>query len=137
MKESLLVTDTHPLIYFFCDGGRRLTKKARKAFENAVSNNHTAIFVPAPVIWELSMLIEDNAVTLSEPFDQWLDQLFSYPAINAWPFDEGTVKIVHKLRFHIDPFDRAIVASALQLDLPLISNDGAIHDAKPCMLYWE
>ncbi len=137
MTEKLLVTDTHPLIYYFCDGGRRLSEKSRQAFEEAVANEQTAIFVPAPVLWEMSMLVEDNAIELSRPFAEWVDELFRYPMFNPLAFDENTVKIFHDLRYHADPFDRAIAATALQMELPLISNDGKMHKHKPCQLFWD
>lgn len=137
MNERVLVTDTHPLLYFFCDGGRRLSKKAKQAFTEATRNYPTVIFVPTPVLWEMSMLVQDGDIKLSKPFGEWIDDLFTYQMINIWPFDHDTVKILHNVRYHSDPFDCAIVASALQLDRPLITNDGAMHDAKPCQLLWD
>ncbi len=132
-----LVTDTHPLIHFFVGDGRKLSKKVRAAFEDATCGRGTLIFVPAPVLWELSMLVENNAIKLDRPFSAWSAALFDYPLINFAPLDFETVKTVHNLRFHTDPFDRAIVATALVLGLPLISNDGVMHDKKPCELYWD
>lgn len=137
MTEKLLVTDTHPLIYFFTDGGKRLSAKAKKVFAEAVANQTTAIFVPAAVLWEMSMLVEDNDIRLAKPFAEWVDDLFRYPMFNPVAFDENTVKIFHEVRYHTDPFDRAIVAAALQMDLPLISNDGKMHKHKPCALFWD
>jgi PIN domain nuclease of toxin-antitoxin system len=137
VSERLFVTDTHPLIYFFCDGGKRLSKKAKHTFEDAVANQPTIIFVPAPVLWELSLLVEASRVILARPFTEWVDELFAYPMINSIPFDHETVEIFHQVRYHSDPFDRAIVATAKQLELPLISNDGTMHKAKPCKLLWD
>lgn len=137
MNEKLLVTDTHPLIFYFCSGGKRLGKKAKKAFKDAVSNNKAAIFVPAPVLWEVSMLAGDGHIELDRPFAEWVDELFRYPAINPLPFDEETVKVFHDIRYHTDPFDRAIVATAIQIGLPLISNDGKMHEYNPCPLFWD
>jgi PIN domain nuclease of toxin-antitoxin system len=56
---------------------------------------------------------------------------------NPVAFDENTVKVFHDVRYHTDPFDRAIVATALQMELPLISNDGKMHENNPCQLYWH
>jgi PIN domain nuclease of toxin-antitoxin system len=137
VTEKLLVTDTHPLIYFFCDGGKRLGKKAKQAFKDAVANNPTVIFVPAPALWEMSMLVESGDIKLGSPFSEWVDNLFAYPMISPWPFDHETVKLFHDVRFHSDPFDRAIVACAQQLGVPLISNDGKMHESKPCELLWD
>jgi len=136
MTERLLITDTHPIIYFFCDGGKRLGKKALVAFKEAVSGTQTTIFVPTPVLWELAMLVEDNDIDLDKPFAQWIDCLFQYPAINPLPFDVEAVKAFYDVRYHTDPFDRAIVATAILMDLPLISNDGKMHEHSPCKLFW-
>ncbi len=137
MTERLLVTDTHPLIFFFCDGGKRLGAKALRAYTESVTNQQTSIFVPVPVLWELAMLVEDNQIKLSKSFSEWVDALFTYPAINPCPFDVDTIKEFYGLNYHHDPFDRAIVASARQMELPLITNDGKIHKHKPCELYWD
>lgn len=136
-QEKLLVTDTHPIIYFFCDGGRRLTTKARQAFEDATANVQTSIFVPAPVLWELSLLVQNDDIQFDKPFSEWIDELFQYPTINPLSFDETTVKLLHDVRYHTDPFDRAIVASAIQIGLPLITNDGMMHRHTPCELFWH
>ncbi len=137
ISEKLLVTDTHPIIYFFCDGGKRLSAKARKSFEEATTNAQTSIFVPAPALWELSLLVQNDDIQLEKPFSEWIDELFRYSAINPLSFDESTVKLMHDVRYHTDPFDRAIVASAIQIDLPLITNDGMIHRHSPCKLFWD
>jgi PIN domain nuclease of toxin-antitoxin system len=136
-QEKLLVTDTHPIIYFFCDGGSRLSRKAREAFEEATTNAQTGIFVPAPVLWELSLLVQNGDIEIEKPFSDWIDEQFQYRTINPLAFDEGTVKIFHDVRYHTDPFDRAIVASGLQIGLPLITNDGMMHRHIPCQLCWD
>lgn len=137
MTERLLVTDTHPLIFFFCDGGKKLGAKARQAFTESVTNRRTIIFVPIPVLWELAMLVEDDAIRLSKSFSDWIDELFAYPAINPCPFDIDTIKEFYGLDYHNDPFDRSIVATARQMDLPLITNDRKMHEHKPCELFWD
>ncbi len=136
-KEKLLLTDTHPIIYFFCDGGKRLSPKARQAFEEAITNAQTGIFVPAPVLWELSLLVQSGDIEINKPFSDWIDELFQYRTINPLAFDENTVKLFHDVHYHNDPFDRAIVASAIQIGLPLITNDRIMHDHTPCELFWD
>lgn len=137
MTAEFLVTDTHPLIYYFCGNRAKLSRKANDAFDAATSNKTTSIYVPAPALWEMAMLVESNAITLTKSFSEWVDELFLYAAIIPEPFDLDTVKHLYGLNYHTDPFDRAIVATALQLDLPLISNDSKMHEHKPCQLYWD
>ncbi len=137
MTDRLLVTDTHPIIYYFCGRDKRLGKKALAAFNEATTSAKTSIFVPTPVVWELAILVEEGAIKLDKPFPQWIDTLFQYPAINPVAFDVDIAKTCFDVRFHADPFDRAIVATAIQMDLPLISNDRKMHLHLPCKLFWD
>ncbi|CAN5287964.1 hypothetical protein BH10CYA1_BH10CYA1_28010 [soil metagenome] len=137
MNEKLLVTDTHPILYFFCDGGKRLGKKALVAFQEALAGRSTSIFVPIPALWEISLLVESGNIELGKSFSDWIEELFKYPSFNPVPFEIEAVKIFHDVRYHNDPFDRAIVATALQMGLPLITNDGKMHANNPCHLFWD
>lgn len=137
MSEAL-VTDTHPLLHYFFNGGRKLSRKVKQAFADAIENRSRIIYIPSHVTWEISMLIENNDIALSVAFSDWIEALFSNnPMLLAQPFDTDTVIYCHGLKFHNDPFDRAIVATALQLDLPLITNDNVMHNKKPCIIYWD
>lgn len=136
MTEKLFVTDTHPLVHFFFNRGRRLNKKVRKIFEDSFESKSPAIFVPSPVLWEISTLLDDGNIEISGFFSDWINNLFKNSMFISAPFDHETVKRYHDLRFHNDPFDRAIVATALQLNLPLITNDAKMHETKPCQLVW-
>ena len=132
------VTDTHPLLHYFFDGGRKLSRKAKQVFVDAIDHRIKIIYVPAPVIWEISMLVEDKDIELSGSFATWVKDLFlNNSMLLPQAFDNDTVIHGHGLKFHNDPFDRAIVASALQLDLPLITNDSVMHNKKPCAIYWD
>ena len=44
--------------------------------------------------------------------------------------DLDVIAEAHLLTFHGDPFDRTIVATAKVMDLPLITRDSIIVDAK-------
>lgn len=133
-----LVTDTHPLLHYFLNGGRKLSRKAKQAFTDAVENRTKIIYVPSLALLEISILVENGEIKLKNGFKGWTNALFTgYPTLLAYPFDENTVIYSHELKFNADPFDRAIVATALQLELPLITNDSNIHSKKPCALYWD
>lgn len=137
MKNGLFVTDTHPLIYYFCGKQNRLGKKALKIFREAADLGSSSIFVPTAVLWELSILAQSGGIALRMPFSAWLDLLFQNRTFNPAPFEIETLKIFHDLRFHSDPFDRAVVSTALHMDLPLITNDSLMHAELPCELVWD
>ncbi len=121
--------------------GKRMTKefeKAKQAFVDAIDNKSRIIYVPSHVMWEISRLVENDAIVLSVNFFNWIGVLFDdHSMLLSQPFDKDTVIYSHGLKFHNDPFDRAIVATALQPGLPLITNDSVIHNKKPCAIYWD
>ncbi|HEY9755103.1 MAG TPA: type II toxin-antitoxin system VapC family toxin [Oculatellaceae cyanobacterium] len=131
----MYMTDTHPLIHFFANANDRLSAPVKRTFDEALTGQ-SAIFVPVAVTWELSMLVETRKIRIKIPFSSWLDQMFAYSGINLYPFDLEAVKLFHDTRFHTDPFDRLIVATALQAGLPLITNDTVIHQKRPCTTFW-
>jgi PIN domain nuclease of toxin-antitoxin system len=84
----------------------------------------------------MSILIDDNRIRISIPFVAMLDKLFKNQMIIEQPFDRQVLAEYHGLHFGNDPFDKAIVATALLLDMPLVTADGIIHDTRPCDLFW-
>jgi PIN domain nuclease of toxin-antitoxin system len=137
LTPKALVTDTHPLIYYFCTDQRKLSSKAKRAFEDARNAKAKAIYVPTPVLWELSMLVQDNKIQLKQSFEQWVKSLFKHPMVIEQTLDSEIIIECHGLMFTDDPFDRMIVATANHLGLPLITNDAAIHSAQPCDIFWD
>jgi len=136
MSIDRLVTDTHPLLHYLCGNQKKLSKRVKLAFDNAFATNGTIIHVPSIVLAEISPLIQKQIIKLTMPFEIWIDELFMNPSILPLKFDHEAAKKVHSLLQIRDPFDRAIVASALRLELPLITNDGLLHELEPCELYW-
>ena len=131
----MFVTDTHPLIWYW-QKPAKLSKKAKAAFD-AAALAQDAIYVPTAVLWEMHFALRSGELELAIPFEEWIDRLLAAPGFTAQPLDADTIKIIHGLTFHNDPFDSAIVAAAISLGLPLITNDSLIHSIKPCKLYWD
>ncbi|MCW5821831.1 MAG: type II toxin-antitoxin system VapC family toxin [Cyanobacteria bacterium TGS_CYA1] len=136
MSNRQFVSDTHPLLHYFCSSNRKLSLKVKQIFDDCIYNGKSAIYVPAAVLLEISILIQSGKIQISEFYGDWIDALFANQMVNPAPFDHETAKLVHHLNFNSDLFDKSIVATALQLDLPLITNDSKIHENKPCLLVW-
>jgi PIN domain nuclease of toxin-antitoxin system len=136
MTASVLVTDTHPLVYFITGQFHKLPKKVKQTFESAVEGR-SAIFVPAIVLWEFSSLIKAGTVRLSVSLDEYVQGHFFAKAISILDLETEDILLSHRLTFSRDPFDVLIVAMALRMDCPLISGDGIIHAQKPCDLFWD
>ena len=136
MKPPVLVTDTHPLVWYITAQFTKLPKKVRKAFDDAVEGR-CAIFVPAVVLWELSLLIKAGTVRPSVTLEEYVQEHFFAKAISILDLETEDVLRSHGLGFSRDPFDVLIAAMALRIDCPLITADAIIHERKPCDLFWD
>lgn len=136
MKPPVLVTDTHPLVWYITAQFSKLPKKVRKAFDDAVEGR-CAIFVPAVVLWELSLLIKAGTVRPLVTLEEYVQEHFFAKAISILDLETEDVLRSHGLGFSRDPFDVLIAAMALRIDCPLITADAIIHERKPCDLFWD
>src|SRR5919201_5546849 len=115
------VTDTHPLV-FHAAGGGRLGPKA-SAFFDRCERREAVLYVPAAVIWELTLLARVARVNLRRSVRAFFDDLFSNPAYQPLDLTPEQVFGADALAFTRDPFDALICASAQTMSLPLITRN--------------
>ncbi len=131
------VTDTHPLIWHLT-GEKRLSPIARKLFLEADAGLNR-IYVPAIVLIEMVYLVEKGVLPklMLEHLLSLLDTLNgSYqPLAN----DTSVARtMLQKVPWSAVPelADRIITATAIALDLPLITKDQRIIDAQVVRIIW-
>ena len=66
---SCFVTDTHPLIWYVTNEARKLPRKVKKAFDEAVEGR-TAIWIPMAVLWEFALLLKAVRFRLAVPLEE-------------------------------------------------------------------
>lgn len=132
---SVYVTDTHPLIWYASRTHRSLSPRALRAFEQA-ENGEAFILVPAPVLWEVSILDKAGHIILRKPFAQWLSDLLHQPCYEQIPLDADIISESRAYNFNNDIFDAAIVATARLRDIPLMTKDAAIINSGLVEIYW-
>lgn len=138
MSEKFLITDTHPLVWYLAKKESKLPKRVLAAFKSAQEGSGTHIWVPLVVAWELSELIrKTDRIRLETPFEELVKESFYFRSMTVTELLPEDLIISHSLNFNRDPFDRLIVATALRLQLPLITCDGDITEAKPCEIFWR
>lgn len=124
---SVYTLDTHPLVFYAAGQTGKLGRAARQVFEGFESGR-ISLFVPAPVILEIWMLIKGGKIQVDTSLDAWWKQV-STPQLIAIDLAGDDILRATSLSWaHGDLFDRLIVATALRLDCPLITRDGAITD---------
>jgi PIN domain nuclease of toxin-antitoxin system len=128
------VADTHALL-FHAASSPALGRRAASHF-NACENQQALVYVPAAVIWEVSLLARASRINLHRPVRIFFEDLFSNPAYHSLDLTPEQVFLADELRFTRDPFDALIVAAARTLALPLITRDADIRASGAVRAIW-
>ena len=131
----MVVTDTHALVWYSTRKFSKITPRVKRLFEEA-DDGRMAIYVPTCVLLEAAMLEHDGTVRFDDGFERWAQQLMDKPCFLQ---TEMTISIVARamgFSFNGDPFDKVMVATAVELDLPLITKDVAITESNLVEVCW-
>jgi PIN domain nuclease of toxin-antitoxin system len=122
MADALLL-DTHALLWWQA-GGRKLSKRASAAIENA-----GAILLCPITFWEVAMLSTKGRIVLDRAPVRWVNDLLANERIEATELSATIAASAGVLpEFHGDPADRLIFATAQALGSPIITKDSGIRD---------
>lgn len=133
-EPKAAVTDTHALL-FHAAGSGRLGPRARAHFA-ACERREAILYVPAAVIWEVSLLARVVRINLRRPVREFFADLFSNPAYQPVDLTPAHVFDADELRFTRDPFDGLIAAVARDLSLPLVTRDTALAQSGAVKTLW-
>ena len=128
------VLDTHALL-FHAAASARLGPKARALFADAEAGR-ALLYVPAPVVWEVSLLARAVRVNLRRPVRAFFEDLFSNPAYQPLDLSPEQLFLADELRFTRDPLDGLIVAAAQTAGLALVTRDAAIRESGSVSVIW-
>ena len=122
MERYLL--DTHAFLWFIA-GSNELSDKARELIED--ENNR--VFLSAASLWEMAIKVSLEKLTLSEPFETLIPEQLALNGVEILGITVAHTTQIANLPFHHrDPFDRLIIAQALEEQMPVISVDGAFDE---------
>uniref|UniRef100_Q023U9 PilT protein domain protein n=1 Tax=Solibacter usitatus (strain Ellin6076) TaxID=234267 RepID=Q023U9_SOLUE len=115
MKAVLI--DTHALLWWIA-GDRQLSTKARQAIATR------DCYFSLAGCWEAAIKTSLGKLQLDRPLAQFLKEELSVNGIALLPIDFRHVMRVAQLPFHHrDPFDRLLIAQAMEEELSLVSSD--------------
>jgi PIN domain nuclease of toxin-antitoxin system len=122
--------DTHAFLWYLL-GDRNLGSKAKEAIDTK-----TDLYFSIASLWEMSIKINIGKLQLNRPFED-LPKELQYLNVQILPITfEDTEFYVSLPLHHRDPFDRILVAQAMNHSLVLISCDSAF-DAYPIQRVWS
>lgn len=131
----MIVIDTHVLVWWV-SGTEPLSKIAAKAIKNNLGKSE--IIISSISAWEIAMLIGKNRLVLSMDVESWLDEVSQIDGVRFMPVDNeiGIKSTQLPGKFHKDPADRMIVATARKLAVPLVTADQRIIDYPHVKTVW-
>ena len=123
--------DTHVLLWIASDESK-LTNKAKKLVVNA----EVELFCSMASLWEMSIKISLQKLTLPTSLARFVDDEILGNNIALLGIKPAHTYLVAQLPFHHrDPFDRLLIAQAMQEKLHLVSADPKM-DHYSIKRYW-
>jgi PIN domain nuclease of toxin-antitoxin system len=101
----------------------------------AASSAEALIYVPVFVLWEIAMLLKVRRIALQEPYGEWIEHLLAQPGFALAAVDVRILAEAYAYPFP-DPFDSVITATAVVMDVPLITKDAEINASQLADIYW-
>jgi PIN domain nuclease of toxin-antitoxin system len=126
--------DTHAWVWWIC-GDSRLAPRERQALDNLPPSERPVLAEIS--LWEVAMLVERGRLELDIDLERWL-ALASAPAtVELARVTPAVAAEVARLpeKFHRDPADRLIVATARVKKLPVLTRDRRITSARVVQLW--
>ena len=122
----MILLDTHALVWYL-DDPQNLSRRAEEAISAGFRKEGAAI--SDITLWEIAMLVQKGRLTFASDVEEWLTDLNTLPNFRKCRITGAVAALSTRLPddFHGDPADRLIVATALDLGVPLATRDRRIR----------
>jgi PIN domain nuclease of toxin-antitoxin system len=134
-SESVIVLDTHVLVWWLSDP-KRLSARARRAIGASAAKNEVA--VSAMSIFEIATLMRRGRIVVSIAEEEWLAALRSVPELVVEPISTEIAWLagMFDAAFPGDPADRIIAATARLFDARLVTADEKLRASDSVDAIW-
>jgi PIN domain nuclease of toxin-antitoxin system len=116
-----ILLDTHTLLWSVEE-----PTKLSPAASTAIADPANDRLLSAATVWELAIKFGQGKIKLSMPYRTWMNTAITDLQLNIMPV---TVEYADRQStlppHHKDPFDRMLIAQALQDVIPIVSADAA------------
>lgn len=123
-SDTHLLLDTHVILWALLSP-EELNESSREFITNAQEQNK--LFLSSITLWEIAMLKSKQRINIYEPTRKFLESITNIDGLSIKEIStDVAAESVSLNKFHGDPADRIIVATALSLGLTLLTRDRAI-----------
>src|SRR5262245_12894734 len=117
-----LLLDTHVFLWYISADPR-----LPAAFRSAIQDPGNEVWLSVASVWEATIKYALDKLPLPDPPDEYLPRQRTAHGIASLVIEEGALTHLAKLPpLHRDPFDRILIAQALQHDMTLVTVDDAV-----------
>jgi PIN domain nuclease of toxin-antitoxin system len=121
----VILLDTHVLLWWQ-SGGKRLSARAAREIARA------ELVLVSPInCWEVAMLLAKDRIALDRDVFMWVSDLLATEGVDSAPLSPTAAVaagLLSSAGFPGDPADRLLYATARDLNVPLVTKDGAIRE---------
>ena len=111
-----VLLDTHVLLWYL-SSDPKLSEKAKDIIADKSNNCYFSL----ASLWEIVIKLDLNKLRLPMAFEKFADYLIS-KEFQILPIQLADLKVLRGLpAYHRDPFDRILIAQAIQENIPVIS----------------
>lgn len=127
----MILLDTHSWVWWAADRSQ-LSRRALKAIEA-----DDELVVSSISCWEVATLIRKNRLTFDRDPSAWIEAALALPKIVPVALTPEIAATAGFLEgFHGDPADRILCATALRMNLSLVTKDRLLHDWPAIKTVW-
>jgi PIN domain nuclease of toxin-antitoxin system len=119
-----VLLDTHSFLWLVTDDPK-LSERAKTIFLDGTNE----LLFSAVIGFEIAVKYSLGKLKLAEPPREFMENRIRKNALSPLPVTLAhTYRVAHLPFHHRDPFDRLLVAQALEEDLPLLSADAILSE---------
>ena len=118
-----ILLDTHYWIWLQAGAEDRIAAKVLDALRSAAARGDLLLSVIS--VWEVGMLESKGRIQLDRPCEEWVREALTLRGLTLAPLTPEIAVESTRLpgKFHLDPADRIIVATARRLSARLLTRD--------------
>ncbi|HEY1087046.1 MAG TPA: type II toxin-antitoxin system VapC family toxin [Archangium sp.] len=130
--DRVILLDTHVLLWWFL-ARNRLSRVALRAVSKASTR-----FLADISLREVAVLVEQERLSLEGPTADWLRQAIQELELEVVEISPEIAARSTRIapNFHGDPADQLIAATAIELDVPLVTADERLRASPAVRTIW-
>lgn len=118
-----ILLDTHTFLWFVNDSPE-LSDDAAELLESDID-----LLLSVASLWEIAIKVNLKKLSLPDDYERFIPQQMSLNDIELLPIAIDHLNVVAKLPLHHrDPFDRMLIAQAMQESIQIVSVDTKFDD---------